>query len=100
MKFSCERQVVDSREAQYNRRLPVSAAEVTFLGKEWSVQYWVKIVFVDNQELMVNDAVRHTISDDMEVLEVDSAREVLIIPMKQIKYLACDATVFATKPKT
>ena len=32
------------------------------------MQYWVKIVFVDNQELLVKDAVRHTISDDMEVL--------------------------------
>ena len=63
------------------------------------MQYWVKIVFVDNQELMVKDAVRHTISDDMEVLEVDTAREVFIIPMKQLKYLACDATVFASKAK-
>ena len=51
------------------------------------MQYWVKIVFVDNQELVVKDAVRHTISDDMEVF----------VPMKQIKYLACDATVFASK---
>ncbi len=61
------------------------------------MQYWVKIVFVDNQELVVKDAIRHTISDDMEVLEVDSAKEVIIVPMKQIKYLACDATVFASK---
>ena len=61
------------------------------------MQYWVKIVFVDNQELVVKDAVRHTISDDMEVLEVDSAKEVIIVPMKQIKYLSCDATVFATR---
>jgi len=59
--------------------------------------HWAKIIFVDNQKLMVKDAIRHTISDDMEVLEVDSAKEVIIIPMKQIKYLACDATVFATK---
>ncbi len=64
------------------------------------MQYWVKIVFTDNQELMVKDAVRHTISDDMEVLEVDTPTEVIIIPMKQIKYLACDATVFAQKSKT
>ncbi len=63
------------------------------------MQYWVKIVFTDNQELMVKDAVRHTISDDMEVLEVDTPTEVIIIPMKQIKYLSCDATVFATKSK-
>lgn len=59
--------------------------------------YWVKVVFTDNQELLVKDAIRHTISDDMEVLEVDSAKEVVIIPMKQIKYIACDATVFAQK---
>ncbi len=59
--------------------------------------YWVKVVFVDNQELLVKDAIRHTISEDMEVLEVDTAREVTIIPMKQIKYISCDATVFAQK---
>jgi hypothetical protein len=64
------------------------------------VVYWVKVVFTDNQELLVKDAVRHTISEDMEVLEVDSAKEVVIIPMKQIKYIACDATVFAQKAKT
>ncbi|MEE9203430.1 MAG: hypothetical protein V3U08_00335 [Nitrospirales bacterium] len=59
--------------------------------------YWVKVVFTDNQELLIKDAIRHTISEDMEVLEVDSAQEVIIIPMKQIKYIACDATVFAKK---
>jgi hypothetical protein len=64
------------------------------------VQYWVKVVFTDNQELMVKDAVRHTISEDMEVLEIDTPREVTIIPVKQIKYVSCDATVFTTKPKT
>jgi hypothetical protein len=63
------------------------------------VQYWVKVVFTDNQELYVKDAIRHTISEDMEVLEVDTPREVFIVPMKQIKYIACDAQVFATKPK-
>jgi len=63
------------------------------------VQYWVKIVFADNQELLVKEAIRHTISEDMEVLEVDTAKEVIIVPMKQIKYIACDATVFAQKAK-
>ncbi len=63
------------------------------------MQYWVKVVFTDNQELMVSDAIRHTISDDMEVLEVDTPKEVIIVPMRQIKYVACDAAVFATKPK-
>lgn len=65
--------------------------------------YWVKVVFTDNQELFVKDAIRHTISDDMEVLEVDTSREVIIVPMRQIKYISCDAQVFATKtsaPKT
>ncbi len=61
------------------------------------MQYWVKVIFTDNQELFVKDAIRHTISDDMEVLEVDSPKEVIIIPMKQIKYISCDATVFAAK---
>ena len=64
------------------------------------MQYWVKVVFADNQELLVKDAIRHTISEDMEVLEVDSAKEVIIVPMKQIKYIACDATVFAHKSNT
>ncbi len=63
------------------------------------MQYWVKVVFADNQELLVKDAIRHTISEDMEVLEVDSAKEVIIVPMKQIKYIACDATVFTQKAK-
>ena len=54
------------------------------------MQYWVSR-FADNQELLVKDAIRHTISEDMEVLEVDSAREVIIVPMKQIKHrLRCD----------
>jgi hypothetical protein len=61
------------------------------------VQYWVKVVFTDNQELMVKDAIRHTISEDMEVLEIDTPREVTIIPVKQIKYVSCDATVFNSK---
>jgi len=61
------------------------------------VPYWVKIVFTDNQEVMINNAVRHTISDDMEVLEIDTPQEVMIIPIKQLKYFSCDATVFAKK---
>jgi len=65
--------------------------------KENTVQYWVKVVFTDNQELIVNEAVRHTISDDMEILEIDTQKEVTIIPIKQIKYFSCDATVFTNK---
>ncbi|RMH31007.1 MAG: hypothetical protein D6690_17485 [Nitrospirae bacterium] len=62
------------------------------------MQYWVKVVFVDNQELEVTDAIRHTISDDMEILEIDTPKAVTLIPLKQIKYFSCDATVFAKKP--
>ena len=61
------------------------------------MQYWVKVVFTDNQELMVSDALRHTISDDMEILENDTPKEVIIIPLKQLKYFSCDATVFSNK---
>jgi len=61
------------------------------------VQYWVKVVFTDNQELMVSDALRHTISDDMEILEIDTPKEVIIIPFKQLKYFSCDAAVFGQK---
>ncbi|RMH07395.1 MAG: hypothetical protein D6704_05240 [Nitrospirae bacterium] len=61
------------------------------------MQYWIKVVFTDNQELLVNEAIRHTISDDMEILEIDTPKEVTIIPLKQIKYFSCDATVFAQK---
>jgi len=58
------------------------------------VQYWVKVVFIDNKEVEFKDAVRHTISDDMEILEIDTPKEVTIIPLKQIKYFSCDASVF------
>ncbi len=61
------------------------------------MQYWVKVVFTDNQELMVSDALRHTISDDMEILEIDTSKEVIIIPLKQLKYFSCDAVVFNKK---
>ena len=58
------------------------------------MQYWVKVVFVDNQEVEFPDAVRHTIRDDMEILEIDTPKAVTIIPLKQIKYFSCDAGVF------
>ena len=59
------------------------------------MQYWVKVIFIDNKELEFKDAIRHTISDDMEILEIDTPKEVTIIPLKQIKFFSCDATVFA-----
>ncbi|MGD9851504.1 MAG: hypothetical protein AB7T38_09570 [Nitrospirales bacterium] len=61
------------------------------------MHYWVKVVFVDNKEVEFKDAIRHTISDDMEILEVDTPKEIVIIPLKQIKYFSCDASVFASQ---
>ena len=61
------------------------------------MQYWVKIVFVDNQEVEFKDAIRHTISDDMEILEVDTPKEIVIIPLKQIKYFFFFFAVFTQK---
>lgn len=59
------------------------------------MQYWVKVIFIDNKELEFKNAIRHAISDDMEILEIDTPMEITIIPLKQIKYFSCDATVFA-----
>ncbi len=61
------------------------------------MQYWIKVVFIDNKEVDFKEAVRHTISDDMEILEIDTPKEVTIIPLKQIKYFSCDATVFSSQ---
>ena len=58
------------------------------------MQYWLKVVFVDNSELMLDDTEKHFISDDLEVLEVTTAKEVLIVPVRQIKYIACDSKIF------
>ncbi|NKB82442.1 MAG: hypothetical protein GKS05_11250 [Nitrospirales bacterium] len=64
------------------------------------MEYWITVVFTDNQELVVRNAVRHTISDDMEILEIDTNKEVTIIPLKQIKYFSCDAAVFNKSPNS
>jgi hypothetical protein len=61
------------------------------------VEYWVRVVLTDKEELLFNNVRRHTISDDMEILEIDTAKEVVIIPMRQVKYMACDAGIFNKK---
>lgn len=58
------------------------------------MEYLIKVVFVDNQELIVKDAVRHNISDELDALEIESPSEVTVVPMKQIKYISCDAKIF------
>lgn len=56
--------------------------------------YWLKVVFVDNQEMLLENAEKHFISDDLEVLEVTASDQVLIIPVRQIKYISCDNKIF------
>ncbi|CCQ91818.1 hypothetical protein NITGR_850005 [Nitrospina gracilis 3/211] len=56
--------------------------------------YLLKVVFVDNSELVLEDTQKHFVSDDLEVLEITTTHEVLIVPMRQIKYVSCDATIF------
>ncbi|MFQ5671953.1 MAG: hypothetical protein ACE5G9_02585 [Nitrospinales bacterium] len=58
------------------------------------MQYWLKVIFVDNQELMLENTEKHFISDDLEVLEVTTTAEVYMIPVRQIKYISCDAKIF------
>jgi hypothetical protein len=62
------------------------------------LEYWIRVVLIDKEELLYNNVIRHTISDDMEILEIDTAKEVVIIPMRQVKYVCCDANIFQKKP--
>ena len=58
------------------------------------LQYWLKVIFVDNQELKLENTEKHFISDDLEVLEITTSDEVVIIPVRQIKYISCDSKIF------
>ena len=58
------------------------------------MQYQLKIVFVDNQELIRDTTQKHGFSDDLELFEVTTAEEIFVIPLKQIKYISCDAKIF------
>ena len=60
------------------------------------MQYWLKVVFVDNEELKLENTEKHFISDDLEVLEITTSNQVVIIPVRQIKYIACDSKIFKT----
>lgn len=61
------------------------------------MEYWLKVVFVDNQELLLEKVEKHFISDDLEVLEVTTSKEVLIVPVRQIKYISCDSKIFKNR---
>ncbi len=58
------------------------------------MSYWLKVVFVDNQEMMLENTEKHFISDDLEVLEVTTSDQVFIVPVRQIKYISCDGKIF------
>ena len=58
------------------------------------MQYQLKIVFVDNQELILDTTQKPGFSDDLELFEVTTSEEIFVIPLKQIKYISCDAKIF------
>ena len=58
------------------------------------MQYRLKIVFVDSQELILETTEKHGFSDDLELFEVTTADEIFVSPLKPIKYIACDSKIF------
>ena len=58
------------------------------------MEYWLKVFFIDNQEIKLENTLKHFISDDLEVLEITTSDQVLIVPMRQIKFIACDSKIF------
>ena len=57
------------------------------------MQYRLKVVFVDNEELVLENTEKHGFSDDLELFEITTAEEILAIPLKQIKYVTCDSKI-------
>ena len=58
------------------------------------MQYQLKIIFVDNQELILDTTQKHGFSDDLELFEVTTFEEIFVVPLKQIKYISCDSKIF------
>ena len=58
------------------------------------MQYRLKIVFVDKQELILENTEKHGFSDDLELFEVTTSEEIFVVPLKQIKYIVCDSKIF------
>lgn len=58
------------------------------------MQYRLKIVFVDNEELALEKTEKHGFSEDLELFEVTTADEIFVVPLKQIKYISCPSTIF------
>ncbi len=58
------------------------------------MQYRLKLVFTDNEELVLENTEKHGFSDDLELFEITTVEDILVIPLKQIKYISCDAKIF------
>ena len=58
------------------------------------MQYRLKIVFTDSQELILENTEKHGFSDDLELFEVTTTDEIFVVPLKQIKYIPCDSKIF------
>ena len=58
------------------------------------MQYRLKVVFTDNEELVLENTEKHGFSDDLELFEITTVEDILVIPLKQIKYISCDAKIF------
>ncbi len=58
------------------------------------MQYRLKVVFVDNQELDLDNTEKHGFSDDLELFEITTGDDIIVIPLRQIKYISCDAKIF------
>ena len=48
------------------------------------MQYRLKIVFVDNQELILETTEKHGFSDDLELFEVTTVDEIFVVPLLAI----------------
>jgi hypothetical protein len=55
--------------------------------------YQLKVVFVDNQEMELDQTEKHGFSDDLEFLEITTTEKIFLIPFKQIKYVSCDSKI-------
>ena len=58
------------------------------------MQYQLKVVFVDNEKLECENTEKHGFSDDLELFEITTAEEIIVVPLKQIKYISCDSKIF------
>ena len=59
--------------------------------------YRLKVVFVDNEEIIFENTEKHGFSDDLELFELTTMDEIFVVPIKQIKYISCDSKIFKNK---